>query len=231
MYKLLFLVEKYVWRSGKISSMHKMWNTERWFILGSLTISFARGWKIFASMLLILLYTMHMYCIIDLHYKFSYDIIFRFGEWTRAGCLTELPVGDWWKQSVIIVNCTCTTLSTHSVLVDLVAQQVSFSKYRSPWTSSSSILTNISCMPYYLLQYVREKTEVEEVSTWAGLVVSLWFLAVALLCVSLASTKSNYSSIYYNLILCLFLAQTLYLIALKAGTPLLMHNVRQKFLI
>ena len=48
-----------------------------------------------------------------------------FGEWSRAGCQTE--VSNDWHVSVtkpFLVNCTCNHLSTFAVLVDLVDLQV-----------------------------------------------------------------------------------------------------------
>lgn len=46
------------------------------------------------------------------------------GEWTRAGCHTELPEDDWWKQDPIYINCTCNQLSTYAVLTDVVDEHV-----------------------------------------------------------------------------------------------------------
>ncbi|XP_073973404.1 protocadherin-like wing polarity protein stan isoform X2 [Rhodnius prolixus] len=111
-----------------------------------------------------------------------------FGEWTRAGCLTELPNGDWWKQPVVLVNCTCTTLSTHAVVVDLVAEQ-----------------------------YVRDWSEAEEVYTWIGLSVSLWCLFTCLLVIELTTRGAslNHSSIQVNMVVCLLVGQALYLAASK----------------
>ncbi|XP_014243159.1 protocadherin-like wing polarity protein stan isoform X2 [Cimex lectularius] len=113
-----------------------------------------------------------------------------FGEWTRAGCVTELPEGDWWKHSIVIVNCTCNTLSTHALFVDLVAEH-----------------------------YVREPTEAEEVYTWIGLCVSIWCLATCVLIIELTSRvgKANHSSIQGNFASCLLVAALLYLGASKAS--------------
>ncbi|KAL1116918.1 hypothetical protein AAG570_005387, partial [Ranatra chinensis] len=119
-----------------------------------------------------------------------------FSEWTRAGCLTELPSGEWWTHGVILVNCTCTTLSTHAVLVDLVAEE-----------------------------YIREPTEAEEVSSWIGLLVSLWCLCMAILVVNLVRVKANHSMIYTNQTFCLLLVQAIYLIALKARSQLMANTV------
>lgn len=46
------------------------------------------------------------------------------GEWTRAGCHTELPEDDWWKKDPIYINCTCNQLSTYAVLTDVVDEHV-----------------------------------------------------------------------------------------------------------
>ena len=54
------------------------------------------------------------------------NLCFSLGEWSRAGCQTEVP--EDWHVSVtkpFLVNCTCNHLSTFAVLVDLVDMQVS----------------------------------------------------------------------------------------------------------
>jgi len=55
-----------------------------------------------------------------------YIIIFNrpSGEWTRAGCHTELPEDNWWKKDPIYINCTCNQLSTYAVLTDVVDEHV-----------------------------------------------------------------------------------------------------------
>ncbi|CAH1394992.1 unnamed protein product [Nezara viridula] len=118
-----------------------------------------------------------------------------FGEWTRAGCITELPSGDWWRRPLVLVNCTCTTLSTHAVLIDLLDHQ-----------------------------YVREASEAEEAMTWIGLPVSLWCLAMTLLILNI-SGKGNRAGISANMSVCLLAAEGLFLIALKGRSPLLAKPV------
>ncbi|XP_066904779.1 protocadherin-like wing polarity protein stan isoform X2 [Halyomorpha halys] len=118
-----------------------------------------------------------------------------FGEWTRAGCITELPTGDWWRRPLVLVNCTCTTLSTHAVLIDLLDHQ-----------------------------YVREASEAEEAMTWIGLPVSLWCLAMTLLILNI-SGKGNRAGISANMSVCLLAAEGLFLIALKGRSPLLAKPV------
>jgi cadherin EGF LAG seven-pass G-type receptor 1 len=51
------------------------------------------------------------------------------GEWTRAGCHTELPEDDWWKKDPIYINCTCNQLSTYAVLTDVVDEHVIYFPY------------------------------------------------------------------------------------------------------
>jgi len=46
------------------------------------------------------------------------------GEWTRAGCHTELPEDDWWKKDPVYMNCTCNQLSIYAVLTDVVDEHV-----------------------------------------------------------------------------------------------------------
>lgn len=51
------------------------------------------------------------------------------GEWTRAGCHTELPEDDWWQKDPIYINCTCNQLSTYAVLTDVVDEHVIYFPY------------------------------------------------------------------------------------------------------
>jgi cadherin EGF LAG seven-pass G-type receptor 1 len=63
-------------------------------------------------------------CNINL-YVMKFCVVSSFGEWSRAGCQTEVP--DDWHMSVtkpFLVNCTCNHLSIFAVLVDLVDMQV-----------------------------------------------------------------------------------------------------------
>lgn len=53
----------------------------------------------------------------------------RFGEWSRAGCHTELPAGSWWRQEPVLVNCTCRQLGTFTVLQDIVGPEVCLCQY------------------------------------------------------------------------------------------------------
>lgn len=67
--------------------------------------------------MLTLCYTIILICYICTKHRQS-------GEWTRAGCHTELPENDWWKKDPIYINCTCNQLSTYAVLTDVVDEHV-----------------------------------------------------------------------------------------------------------
>jgi len=58
-------------------------------------------------------------CVIILNFYYRSS-----GEWTRAGCHTELPEDNWWKKDPIYINCTCNQLSTYAVLTDVVDEHV-----------------------------------------------------------------------------------------------------------
>lgn len=53
-------------------------------------------------------------------------VFFRFGEWSRVGCRTEIAE-DWYEtpeDQPIMVNCSCNQLGTFAVLVDMVDLEV-----------------------------------------------------------------------------------------------------------
>jgi hypothetical protein len=77
----------------------------------------------------------------------------------------------------------------------------------------------------------REPTLIEDVVTYIGLVASVVFLAVAFICLSLISgqQQTNSNSIHRNFVVCLLLAQLLFLLALKLRGTVQHHEVSDGF--
>ncbi|KAJ4450280.1 hypothetical protein ANN_01700 [Periplaneta americana] len=120
-----------------------------------------------------------------------------FGEWSRAGCQTE--VSDDWHVSVtkpFLVNCTCNHLSTFAVLVDLVD-----------------------------MQYIPDPSLAEDIATYGGFCFALpMLLAALLILVLIRGVETNSNSIHKNVVACVFLAELVFFIALKARKTLVQHE-------
>ncbi|XP_018058154.1 PREDICTED: protocadherin-like wing polarity protein stan [Atta colombica] len=116
------------------------------------------------------------------------------GEWSRMGCTTEIE--DNSLSFGTIVNCSCMKLSTFAILTDVLD-----------------------------LEYVPEPSLLEDVTSYSAFMLALPLLLSALLILALirgGGTNSN--SIHKNLVLCVFMAEILYLIALKARNPLVSNE-------
>lgn len=72
-----------------------------------------------------------------------------------------------------------------------------------------------------------EPTLVEDVVTYIGLVATVFFLAVAFVCLSLirGQQQTNSNSIHRNFVVCLLLVQLLFLLALKLRGTVHHHEV------
>ncbi|PNF37514.1 hypothetical protein B7P43_G13808, partial [Cryptotermes secundus] len=125
-----------------------------------------------------------------------------FGEWSRAGCQTE--VADDWHVSVtkpFLVNCTCNHLSTFAILIDLVD-----------------------------MQYIPDPSVPEDIATYGAFCLALPMLLVALLIlVLIRGVETNSNSIHKNVVACVFLAELVFFIALKARKTLVQHEVSHGF--
>ncbi|KAK9696737.1 Laminin G domain [Popillia japonica] len=121
-----------------------------------------------------------------------------FGEWSRVGCRTELSE-DWfelYEGHPMLVNCTCNHLSTIAVLVDIVD-----------------------------LEYIPEPSLLEDISSYSSFSISLPLLLSAYLILALLrGVQTNSSTVRKNLVLCVFLAELLYFIALKARKPMVSNE-------
>ncbi|XP_017787025.1 PREDICTED: protocadherin-like wing polarity protein stan isoform X1 [Nicrophorus vespilloides] len=117
-----------------------------------------------------------------------------FGEWSRVGCRTEVN-DDWFDRydgGPLLVNCTCNHLSTFAVLVDVVD-----------------------------LEYIPEPSLLEDISSYSCFSLSLPILfATYLILAFLRGAQTNSNTIRKNLVLCVFLAELLYFVALKARKPM-----------
>ncbi|CAK1552868.1 unnamed protein product [Leptosia nina] len=120
------------------------------------------------------------------------------GEWSRVGCHTEIDY-NWSPYSAepLLINCTCNHLSTFAVLVDEVD-----------------------------IEFIPEPSLLESVTSYTGFSISLPLLLCTWAALSLmrggAATVSN--SIHKHLIFCVFMAELLYLIALKARNSLVQNE-------
>ncbi|XP_026490100.2 protocadherin-like wing polarity protein stan isoform X1 [Vanessa tameamea] len=120
------------------------------------------------------------------------------GEWSRVGCHTEIDY-DWspYSDEPLLINCTCNHLSTFAVLVDEVD-----------------------------IEFIPEPSLLESVTSYTGFSISLpllvWTWVALCLMRGGAATVSN--SIHKHLIFCVFMAELLYLIALKARSSLVQNE-------
>ncbi|GLV44458.1 starry night [Carabus blaptoides fortunei] len=113
------------------------------------------------------------------------------GEWSRVGCRTELDE-NWTDKVPLIINCTCNHLSSFAILVDVID-----------------------------LEFVPEPSLLEDVSSYSCFSVSLpLLLSTWLILVLIRGLQTNSNTIHKNLVLCVFLAQLLYFVALKARRTL-----------
>jgi cadherin EGF LAG seven-pass G-type receptor 1 len=119
------------------------------------------------------------------------------GLWTRENCWTEFSDPWVYNQEDYHVNCTCSSLGPTTVIMNKEE-------------------------PYAVI----ESTIAEDIITYIGLVASIAFLAVAFICLSIIrGLQTNSNSIHRNLIICLLLAQAVYLLALKLRSLVHHHEV------
>ncbi|XP_050681661.1 protocadherin-like wing polarity protein stan isoform X2 [Leptidea sinapis] len=120
------------------------------------------------------------------------------GEWSRVGCHTEIDY-DWspYSNEPLLINCTCNHLSTFAVLVDEVD-----------------------------IEFIPEPSLLESVTSYTGFSISLPLLLLtwAALCSMRGGASTVSNSIHKHLIFCVFMAELLYLIALKARNSLVQNE-------
>ncbi|XP_050548978.1 protocadherin-like wing polarity protein stan isoform X2 [Daktulosphaira vitifoliae] len=123
------------------------------------------------------------------------------GEWTRAGCHTELPNEDnWWEKDPVFINCTCNQLSTYAVLTDVVDE-------------------------LFIIEY--SNFELFTIFISFGLAI----IALIVTCILLVAVRAgtNTSSIYTHLAFCLLLTQCVYLAATQTRGSLYTYEIWCKF--
>ncbi|XP_043283002.1 protocadherin-like wing polarity protein stan isoform X2 [Venturia canescens] len=121
------------------------------------------------------------------------------GEWSRIGCTTEIE--DTTIAGRRMVNCSC-----QGVILEV----------RNLQLATFAVLTDVLD-----LEYVPEPSLLEDVTSYSAFMLALPLLLSALLILGLirgGGTNSN--SIHENLVFCVLLAESLYLVALKARGPL-----------
>ncbi|XP_066601005.1 protocadherin-like wing polarity protein stan [Prorops nasuta] len=116
------------------------------------------------------------------------------GEWSRIGCTTE--VEDNSLSFGTIVNCSCLQIGTFALLTDVLD-----------------------------LEYVPEPSLLEDVTSYSAFVLALPLLLSTLLILALIrGGETNSNSIHKNLVFCVLLGEVLYLVALKARSPLVSNE-------
>ncbi|XP_059482643.1 protocadherin-like wing polarity protein stan isoform X3 [Neocloeon triangulifer] len=119
------------------------------------------------------------------------------GSWSRTGCHTSTP--ERWHETPthpFLVNCTCNHLSTFTVLTDVVDTK-----------------------------YIPEPGLFEDIVTWLAFSLALPTLLCVLVGLSIlrGGAQTNSNSIHRNLVICVFLAEVVFLVALK-GRRFMAHN-------
>ncbi|XP_063379045.1 protocadherin-like wing polarity protein stan [Cydia fagiglandana] len=126
------------------------------------------------------------------------------GEWSRVGCHTEIDY-DWspYSHEPLLINCTCNHLSTFAVLVDEVD-----------------------------IEFIPEPSLLESVTSYTAFSISLPLLLAtwAALCLMRGGAATVSNSIHKHLIFCVFMAELLYLIALKARSSLVQNEFACKII-
>ncbi|XP_035231471.1 protocadherin-like wing polarity protein stan isoform X2 [Stegodyphus dumicola] len=118
------------------------------------------------------------------------------GKWSTEGCST---IGTNYVSVLGVqpyVNCSCSHLSTFGVLMDITDKE-----------------------------YFMEESTAQDVVSYLGIVISLLMLLAAFLIFCLLrGPQTNSNNIHKNLVACIFIAQLLFLIALKLRRPLVQRE-------
>ncbi|XP_008557612.1 protocadherin-like wing polarity protein stan [Microplitis demolitor] len=125
------------------------------------------------------------------------------GEWSRIGCTTEIDESQ--ESDRQMVNCSC-----QGVILQVKNLQL----------ATFAVLTDVLD-----LEYVPEPSLLEDVTSYSAFMLALPLLLSALLILTLIrGSATNSNSIHKNLVMCVFLAELLYMIALKARSPLVSNE-------
>ncbi|XP_044577360.1 protocadherin-like wing polarity protein stan isoform X2 [Cotesia glomerata] len=141
------------------------------------------------------------------------------GEWSRIGCTTDIDDStiDYYYlnpdnnnnnnnlERRKMINCSC-----QGVILQVKNLQL----------ATFAVLTDVLD-----LEYVPEPSLLEDVTSYSAFMLSLPLLLSALLILTLIrGSATNSNSIHKNLVLCVFMGELLYLIALKARSPLVSNE-------
>ncbi|XP_055589136.1 protocadherin-like wing polarity protein stan isoform X4 [Uranotaenia lowii] len=122
--------------------------------------------------------------------------------WTRLGCQTEIPDYDQYSvNDTVIINCTCTQISSYAVLVDVIDPED-----------------------------IPEPSLLVQITSYSAFVLSLPVLfAVILSLALLRGLQTNSNTIHQNLLFCIFIAELLFFIGIKAHRDLVDDEFSCKF--
>ncbi|XP_067630827.1 protocadherin-like wing polarity protein stan [Eurosta solidaginis] len=116
-------------------------------------------------------------------------------QWTRLGCLTEVPDFDELPLDgqPIIVNCTCTHISNYAVIVDLIDPED-----------------------------IPEPSLLVQITSYSAFMVSLPVLLSVLVALALLrGQQTNSNTIHQNIVLCVFFAELLFFVGMQSRRNLL----------
>jgi cadherin EGF LAG seven-pass G-type receptor 1 len=125
-------------------------------------------------------------------------------QWTRIGCHTELP--DFEKvqydgNGLILINCTCTHVSSYAVLIDVIDPED-----------------------------IPDPSLLVQITSFSAFVVSLPILFCVIIALALLrGLQTNSNTIHQNLVFCIFLAELLFFIAWQARRSLIENDVSFQF--
>lgn len=116
-------------------------------------------------------------------------------SWTRLGCQTQIPDYDSFLNdptSPLIVNCTCSHISNHAVLVDVVDPED-----------------------------IPEPSLLVQITSCSAFLISLPILLCVLIALALLrGMQTNSNTIHQNLVLCVFFAEMLYFVGMQSRRSL-----------
>lgn len=112
-------------------------------------------------------------------------------SWTRLGCQTQIPDFDLLANDLtgpLIVNCTCSHISTHAVLVDVVDPED-----------------------------IPEPSLLVQITSCSAFMISLPILLCVLIALALLrGMQTNSNTIHQNLVLCVFFAELLFFVGMQS---------------
>jgi cadherin EGF LAG seven-pass G-type receptor 1 len=121
-------------------------------------------------------------------------------QWTRIGCHTEMPDYEKVQEdrgSFILINCTCTHVSSYAVLIDVIDPED-----------------------------IPEPSLLVQITSFSSFVVSLPILFCVIVALALLrGLQTNSNTIHQNLVFCIFIAELLFFVAWQARRSLVENDV------